>query len=172
MCHFLYNVEDPDAGSVTILFRTVMRLLGNFDHYYLHLTQKTIFWLLSHITIDQAEHFYKALVQRQSSHFMKIHYYSLLMHLVRMDELNWLSMFYERFYDNGGDFTQPKVESVCATLLQHKYRSNSDSGMSDSEIFGLLLDLGLRPNIIFYNILLQNADRIGRFRDCLARFMT
>jgi pentatricopeptide repeat protein len=158
--HYLHDVEDPDAGSVAILFRTVIGLLGNFDHYFLHLTQKTIFLLLKHISIDEAEHLYKTLVQRKHP----IHENTLLQfaHAFGQNGRTQLAVdVLRRFYDNGGDFTQPKVESVCATLLQRKYRSSSDGGMSDSDIFGFLLDLGLQPNIIFYNILLQNATDSG-----------
>jgi len=154
--HYLYEVQDPDAGSVAILFRTVIGLLASFDHYFFHLTQKTIFLLLSHISIDQAEHLYKTLVQRNHP----IHENTILqfVHAFAKNGRTQLAVDVLRsFYNNGGDFTQPKVESVCATLLQRKFRGSSDGGMSDSEIFGLLLDLGLRPNIIFYNILLQNA---------------
>lgn len=158
--HYLHNVEDPDAGSVAILFRTVIGLLDNFDHYDLHLTQKTIFLLLSHIHIDRAEHLYKTLVQWNHP----IHENTILQfaHAFAQNGRTQLAVdVLRRLYDNGGDFTQPKVESVCATLLQRKNRSSLDGATSDSEIFGLLLDLGLRPNIIFYNILLQNAVESG-----------
>jgi pentatricopeptide repeat protein len=158
--HYLHRVQDPDAGSVAILFRTVIALLDNFDHYYLHLTQKTIFLLLSHINIDQAEHLYKTLVQRNHP----IHENTLLQFahaFARKGRTQLAVDILRSFHNNGGDFTQPKVESVCAVLLERKNRSSSDGVMSDSEIFGLLLDLGLRPNIIFYNILIRNAVESG-----------
>jgi pentatricopeptide repeat protein len=160
VCYFLYKVKGPDVRSVTTIFRIVMGLLDNFDHYYLHLSQKTIFWLLSHISVDQAEHFYKVLVHR--SH--PLHENTLLQFahtFAREGRIQLAIDILQRFHNNGGDFAQPKVESVCSTILERKHRENSASVMSDSDIFGLLLDFGLRPNIIFYNILLQNAAESG-----------
>jgi pentatricopeptide repeat protein len=157
---FLYKGKNPDDKSVTALFDTVMGLLDECDHYYLHLSQRTIFYLLSHINIDQAEHFYKVLVHR--SH--PLHENTLLQfaHAFGLNGRTQLAVnVLQHFHNNGGDFAQPKVESVCSTILERKNRKNSNGVMSDSNIFGFLLDLGIRPNIILYNILVQNAAESG-----------
>ncbi|KAG0651811.1 Pentatricopeptide repeat-containing [Hyphodiscus hymeniophilus] len=58
-----------------------------------------------------------------------------------------------RLRQAGSDFNSVEVLSVCATLLQRKNRS--------SEVFELMLDCGMKPNIIIYNVLLQNSVEAG-----------
>lgn len=158
--YFLYNVGDPDIATVAILFRTVTGLLDLLGTRYLHLTQKTIFLLLLHLPIDEVEELYATLAQRNHP----IQENTLLQFIsafARKGRTQLALDALQKFHDNGGDINKPRVKSVCATLLQRKYRGASNHSMSDSDIFRELLGLGLQPNIIIYNILVQNAVEAG-----------
>lgn len=65
-----------------------------------------------------------------------------------------------RLWREGSDFNSPEISSVCVTLLQRKNRSSKVT-YSDSEIFEFMLECGMKPNIIIYNVLLQNSLDAG-----------
>jgi pentatricopeptide repeat protein len=160
ICYYLYEVDKPDPENINILFDTIMQLLNHVDKGYIHLTQKTIFWLIKHISTDQVVQLYTVLVRSGQP----IHENTLLHFIDVFARKGWTYLAIEALrglHENGADFSRPQVESVCATLLQRRHRNSSDNMLSDSEIFALMLDLGLQPNIIFYNILLQNALEAG-----------
>jgi pentatricopeptide repeat protein len=66
----------------------------------------------------------------------------------------------QRLWQDGSDFNSPEMISVCVTLLQLKNRV-SEVAYSDSEIFEFMLKCGLMPNIVVYNVLLQNSLEAG-----------
>jgi pentatricopeptide repeat protein len=160
VCYYLYRVDNPATEDIDTLFRSIVQLLDHLEGGYLHLSQKTIFWLLSHLSTEQAEQFYTILNQ----HGQPIHENTLLNLMDKFARKGRTELAVEvltKVSENGADFTKPQIESVCATLLQRRYRTSSDTMLSDSDIFATMLDLGLQPNIIFYNILLQNAIFAG-----------
>lgn len=123
------------------------------------LTQKTMFLLSKSLVVSKLGELYDDLQAKGqymhentllhfASRFAKCEYAEKAFGILRM------------LHQRATDFTSPAVESVCATLLR-KTSQQAVPFASDSEIFSQLLEMGLRPNIIFYNILLHNSAESG-----------
>ncbi len=58
------------------------------------------------------------------------------------------------------DFESTKISKLCSNIVSHTQQDKKAS-TPDSEMFQFMLDCGLRPNMVHYNILLQNALLAG-----------
>jgi pentatricopeptide repeat protein len=66
----------------------------------------------------------------------------------------------EELYKTGADFEDPENKMACYVIMAAKNRSDP-MRMPDSEIFSIMLNYGLKPDVILYNILIHNAIRYG-----------
>ena len=146
-------VENP-KNALEIL-RAFEQLLHRGPLGHIELSQKSVYLLLKNLDDVSAGILFQLLTE--VGHPLTEH---TLMHFpskVRLaggpdERIDMLT----RLWHKGSDFNSPKVLSICATILQRKDRS-AEMSHSDSEIFEFMLECGMKPNIIIYNVLLQNS---------------
>jgi pentatricopeptide repeat protein len=127
---------------------------------YFHLTQDTIHLLFRRLAPDELKQFYALLIQNRN--YLNEGMVVEMVHVfAKRGLLDMAVDALRRLYQAGIDFTVPQVERACAALLLRKFRGNSSSTMSDFDLFAIMLNLGLQPNIKFYNILLHNFLQSG-----------
>lgn len=159
VCCYLYDVKDANPRDLHMLHDSIMQLLSNHPDYA-QLTDKTMYWLFRHLDATKTAELYLELVRlRQPMHE------NTLLHLVdifaRAGNTTLACDVLRHLKSTGADFSKSQVLSVCTTLLQRRYRGKSNSISADSELFALMLELGLRPNIVTYNVLISNALERG-----------
>lgn len=156
--HFYFRKE-PATKKGKKCLASIRQILLRETGVAVLMSQKSIALLLRHLDSHGAKDFYRMLLKTGNPlhedtllHFVDV--------LARAGDTDVAVQVLDRLHAIGADFTQSKVESVCATLLR-KNNQDKNTTWSDSKLFAHMLDLGLRPNIILYNILLQNAIDAG-----------
>lgn len=157
--HFLHDVNIGVIFSKP-LFMAVLRLFEDAGYGYFYLTQNTIRRLLRYLDPEEIERFYVTLIRNRnpmSRDILKFVAY-ILAHRGRTD----LAVdVLQRLYDAGANFNKLRIKYTCAMLLRKKNYHDSGSEISDSDLFAFMLSLGLQPDILFYNILIQNSLEAG-----------
>jgi pentatricopeptide repeat protein len=159
--YLMGNKKIVPPQNVTALLEVARHFLGPGGGN-ISLTQRSIYLLVSRLRGSQVTDLFHLL----RDHSARIHENTMLQFvhiLARSGETETAMEALRILHAEGSNFKSPKIESVCATLLQKKFRT-PDAKLSDSDVFATLLNLGLQPNIIFYNVLLQNALASGDSR--------
>lgn len=158
---FLAKEDKRRPKNVESILAILIRFLDHVERDYFHLNDRTIRNLLPFLNGEQLSRLFDKLVQcnhplhpHTAAHFITA-FAETKQTRMAIDCMRWLRG------KTWVDFSSPIFEAVCSTLLQHKNRTSSADAPSDAEIFSLMLDCGLRPNIITYNILLRNAIESG-----------
>lgn len=141
------------------LQKTVIRWL-NLE-YGVRVLQKTIWTLVTNLEDDQVRLFYDDL-RRLQHHFYPntlIHFASRFAKSSGSENID-LSFDILKGLHGRMDFDHPAVMSLCTTII-HRSHQAKDAKSTVAEKFQIMLDLGIKVNIIIYNILIQNAIRSG-----------
>lgn len=159
LCHFyLAGGKQPDPLKID----TLLRIICNFAEvtvpipgHDFTLNQHAVFWLLTHCDDHQVEILFETL-RRQN---MKIHMNTLLHFLERFINMGRISLPLEILRSlviSGCDVSTSNVQSGCVHLLrgsfpvQHRYNIQSS-------ILTQMLEIGIRPKIHMYNVIILNA---------------
>lgn len=167
--HYLLRTEEPSHmddiehdKKTTIahdLQKTVIRWL-NLE-YGVRVLQKTIWTLVTKLEDDQVRVFYDDL-RRLHHHFYPntlIHFASRFAKSSHSDT-NELGFSILKELRGRINFDHPAVMSLCTTIL-HRSHQAVDTKSTVAEKFQVMLDLGMKVNIVIYNVLIQNAIRLG-----------
>jgi pentatricopeptide repeat protein len=151
------TIQNPkNALEIFSTFERMLRL-GPRGHF--HLSQNSVYLLLKHLTDIHIGALFQLLTE-----FNHPLHKNTLMHfpseLQKSRGADERMEILRKLWQEGSDFNSPEVLSVCTTLLQRKKQS-SGTTYSDSEIFEFMLECGMKPNIVIYNVLLQNSLEAG-----------
>ncbi|KAH6674469.1 hypothetical protein B0J14DRAFT_41282 [Halenospora varia] len=157
--HFLDGRKDPDPTLGDILHKSIIKMLMLGPSDYVYLPQDSLWLLLKHC--QRPDLLYRSLTEINSpmSADTLMHFASRIAKsgpLYQDDAFEIL----RRIGDLGADFKTPQMESVCATILMN---SHKNSRRDFSEKLAYMLQCGLQPNIIHYNILLLKTLRSGDY---------
>lgn len=161
--HNLKSMGPQRTKEVTFdeLKDAIMKTLHH--HRKVHLDQSSIYALLNNMADDHVEGFYRELTQ--------------LDHKLRGDTLLHFASRIAKASISGAEisldilkrpeldtvnFDGPKVMSLCTTILSQSSKA-ADAHMTVATRLQELLSLGLKFNVIIYNVLVFNAVRIGDF---------
>lgn len=148
---------DPRTGLIWV--SRIDDIISEKGNGPLQLTQKTIYKLMSNMDTNALEAFYADLAARN----VTFHENTLLQFASRFTKSGSIEIavsIMRHLHAIGTDFTKPVVVKACASLLDHRWRV-AEATISDSELFALLLEFGLIPDIFIYNILIHNALKAG-----------
>ncbi|KAI9738525.1 MAG: hypothetical protein M1818_005422 [Claussenomyces sp. TS43310] len=157
--YYFHHPKEIAEEELAAILGMVCQILHQSPVPKVHMSQKSIALLLRYLDKFQAEELFSTLMDCGNP----LHENTLL-HFIdvwaKSGHTNMAVKALTELHAIGADFTMPKLESICATLLR-KNHHNQELALPDSELFAYMLNLGLRPNIIFYNIILQNALSSG-----------
>ncbi|KFY06787.1 hypothetical protein V492_07742 [Pseudogymnoascus sp. VKM F-4246] len=156
--HHLYRQSHSPIPSedFAVLFRTINDLLTKFTKREICLSSYAIYHICKHTNRLQAETLLETLSQRfqKLSPNLRLHFVDYLARRGATDSA--VTVLGSMHRDGVVDFTKPRVASICATLLRCS-QQNPEAVHSESHIYSLLLEWGIRPSIVFYTILAHNA---------------
>ncbi|KFY81672.1 hypothetical protein V500_11209 [Pseudogymnoascus sp. VKM F-4518 (FW-2643)] len=139
-----------------VLFEAINDLLTRFMKKDISISSYAIYHICKHANRLQTEALYKTLSQRHQkvTPNLRLHFVDCLARRGATDSaVTALGLMHR---DGVVDFAEPRVSSVCATLLRCS-QQNPKAVHSESHIYSLLLEWGIRPSIIFYTTLAHNA---------------
>jgi pentatricopeptide repeat protein len=153
--HFLGRPGPHSTNFVRRLCNYIFRLLRIGPKEYFHISQHAIFLLLS----KADSYCIKKLYETLSDLHHPLHQNTLMNFASRLAERRETDTAFEilrklKSYDC--DFNSPKMLSLCSSVLDRSNRGPTTSH-SESDIFEYMLECGMQPNLITYNILIQNS---------------
>ena len=157
--HYLRNKEPPQPGDILKLYDVVLYMLQNGPPGHLRLKQSSVYLLVTNLEQAQVKTLYGVLDEVDHP----LHQNTLMQFAYRLSNSGETDLAFKvlkRIGYEGGDFKSPKMSSLCANLLKRTGRVSSTS-ISDSQMFEFMLGCGMKPNLIIYNILLQNSFESG-----------
>lgn len=162
IAHFIAGAKAPSTRFVRKLCNYVFRLLRIGPKDYLHISQHAIFLLLSNAEI----YYVKRLYQLMSDLNHPLHPNTLMnfaSRLAKSGETDVALQILHKLKSLNSDFNSPKMLSLCSTILDRSNRGPNGTH-SESDIFEYMLECGMTPNLITYNVLLQNSLQVGNHR--------
>ena len=153
--YYLGNRTVSNSKNAREIFTIFQRMLHYGPRSDIQLSQKSIYLLLKNLDSVSVWTLFQLLMElgHPLTRQTLMHFPSNLKFSNGLDERIDIL---QGLWQVGSDFNSPEVLSVCATVLRRKDRS-SEVGHSDSEVFEFMLKCGMKPNIIIYNVLLQNS---------------
>lgn len=159
LCNFyLAREKPPDPLKIDTLHRVICNFAEAtvpIPGHDFTLDQHAVFMLLTHCDDHQAETLFETL-RRQS---MKIHFNTLLHFLKRFIGMGKISLPLEILRSlviSGFDVSTSKVQSGCVNLLRGSFPVE-DRYNIQSSILTRMLEIGIRPGIRMYNVIILNA---------------
>lgn len=142
--------------NFAVLFEAINDLLTGFISSKIRISNYALYHICKHADRYQAETLLGTLSRRgqEVSPNLRLHFVDFLARRGATDSAVTLLTSMHR--DGVVDFTEPRVTSICATLLRCS-QQNPEAIYSESHIYSLFLGWGIRPSIIFYTILAHNA---------------
>lgn len=153
------NPRPPAANLVRRIHNSVFGLLRIGPKDYLHISQHSIFLLLSQAEPFMLKRLYK--IMTDLSH--PLHQNTLMnfaTRLAKLGETETALEILQTLKNHGVDFNTSKMLSLCSTVLDRSVRG-PDATYLDSDIFEHMLEWGMQPNIITYNVLIKNSVESG-----------
>ena len=157
--HYLRNRENSMTGMAQTLWIEIDALLHNGPPDHVHLSQSSLYLLISHLDLPHIRSLYKSLDELHHP----LHLNTLIhlgSRLAKLGDKGFALEILKRINQFDFDFNTPKMLSLCTSILNREDRV-LQAGNSDSEVFGFLLQCGIKPNIIIYNVLLSNSLKAG-----------
>ncbi|OBT69711.1 hypothetical protein VE03_00876 [Pseudogymnoascus sp. 23342-1-I1] len=154
--HLCRQSHSPiSSEDFAVLFGAIDDLLTRFTTSKIRISGYAIYHICKHANRLQAETLLETLSQRcqEVSSNLRLHFVDFLARRGATDSAVTLLGSMHR---DGVDFTEPRVASICATLLRCS-QQNPKAVHSEAHIYSLLLEWGIRPSIVFYTILAHNA---------------
>ncbi|KFY70059.1 hypothetical protein V499_09488 [Pseudogymnoascus sp. VKM F-103] len=144
------------SKNFAVLFEAINNLLTKFIPSKVRISSYAIYHICKHADRLQAETLLETLSRRgqEVNPNLRLHFVDFLARRGATDSA--VTLLGSMHRDKVVDFTEPRVTSICATLLRCS-QQNPDAIHSESHIYSLLLEWGIRPSIIFYTILAHNA---------------
>ena len=156
------DIEGVNDVTLKDIYAVVFELLHSQSLSPIRLTQRSIYMMLSYLTDAQLVTFYKGLtdINQYLSFQTLMHFGS---RLAKQDEsgIEVAVDILKTFKQRGFDFDQPSVMSLCTSIL-HGFHQLTDSNVVGSK-FQELLGIGMKVNVITYNVLLHSATEHGDF---------
>jgi pentatricopeptide repeat protein len=160
--YFLDGPTPPSRSLVRNMLNSIFGLLRIGPEDYLHISQSSAHLLLSHAAHADPYHLKKLYkIMAEINH--PLHGNTLMQfayHLAKAKETDTALEILQKLKNYGSDFNTPRMLSLCSTVLDRSFRG-PDTSLSDSEIFEYMLEWGMQPNIITYNVLVKNSVDIG-----------
>ncbi|KAH0558912.1 hypothetical protein GP486_004461 [Trichoglossum hirsutum] len=153
-CSYLLDVKHPEQRFLRELYDTVLLLLKSRPQT-LPIRQRTIYLLLRHIGIEEATKLQDVLLD----HSVPMTHHTFL-HFIKKFATNrqlgrvWTLLDY--LAESGIDLSAKPVMSMWSTLLRCS-KAEHDSGRVHSALLQRMTDCGVRPNVINYSIIIENA---------------
>ena len=158
--HFLANVEYPSRRRVKNIQDLVCQLARDCtEETPFRNRNNMVYWILKHSTNEQTRQVFDALNHGSIS----LHGYTWLHFLTRLvDQGNIAASLQclDRVVASGLDLQNPAVMSCCVRLLRAR-TSTKAWYQVQSDILTRLLELGVRPNLPMWNVMLYNAIKAG-----------
>jgi pentatricopeptide repeat protein len=144
------------SKNFAVLFEAINGLLTKFIPSKVRISSYAIYHICKHADRLQAETLLETLSRRgqEMNPNLRLHFVDFLARRGATDSA--VTLLGSMHRDKVVDFTEPRVASICATLLRCS-QQNPEAVHSESHIYSLLLEWGIRPSIIFYTILAHNA---------------
>lgn len=159
--HYFRHPGDPTDVDSAMIFETIFQLIRSGPPDHVCLSQSSIRLLLGNLDVDQLKVFYNGL--DDLGHNI---YTETLMHFAsqcaKLRETDLAVEILKRLKEAGHDFSTPEMSSVCTSILQFDHRS-PESAYLESEIFEIMLNCGLPPNVTHYNVLIHNSIQKGDY---------
>ncbi|KFY87904.1 hypothetical protein V498_06975 [Pseudogymnoascus sp. VKM F-4517 (FW-2822)] len=156
--HHLYRQSHSPISSENfdVLFGAINDLLTRFTTSKVRVSGYALYHICKHANRLQAETLLETISQRcqEVSPNLRLHFVDFLARRGATDSA--VTLLGSMHRDGVVDFTEPRVASICATLLRCS-QQNPEAVHSEAHIYSLLLEWGIRPSIIFYTILAHNA---------------
>ncbi len=167
LCAFyLEKKESPDPLKVD----TLLRLICNFAEATpiipgrnLPIPQNAVFLILQHCDDHQVGLLFQTL-RRQN---ISIHENTLLQFLKRFIDMGEISLSLEilrNLVSSGIDVTSVKVQSACVKFLRGPIRGE-DRYSIQSSILTEMLEIGIRPGVIMYSVIILNAVEAADYQN-------
>jgi pentatricopeptide repeat protein len=160
--YFLGGTISPSRTLVRNMLNSIFGLLRIGPEDYLHISQRSAYLLLSHAAHADPYHLKKLYkIMAEINH--PLHENTLMQfayHLAKAKETDTALEIIRKLKNYGSDFNTPQMLSLCSTVLDRSFRG-PDTSLSDSDIFEYMLEWGMQPNIITYNVLVKNSVDIG-----------
>ena len=153
--YYLGDQKAKNPKNALQIFEVLNQMIRRGPRLHFLLRQSTLYLLINHLDDDVVRRLFQLLTEYDhplSSHTL-MQFASKLRLSGGADERMELL---RRLWRQKSDFNSPQMIGVCVSLLQLKGRV-SEIAYSDSEIFEFMLKCGLLPNIVIYNVLLQNS---------------
>lgn len=160
--HFLGGTTSPSKALVRNILNAVYGLLRTGPQDYLHISQNSTYLLISHAA-DTDLYYLKKLYAMMTDLNHPMHANTLMQfadHLAKAGETDMALEILQKLKSYGSDFNTPQMLSLCSTVLNRSFR-RPDATHSESAIFEQMLEWGMQPNIITYNILIKNSVDAG-----------
>ena len=159
-CYFLADAKDPSRIRVNSIQNLLCRLArASTAGSPFRINDTTVFWVLKHCTNDQAYQVFEALNQGS----VALHGHTWLHLLSRyVDQGNIAASLQclDRVVASGLDLQSAAVMNCCVHLLR-VHTATREWYQVQSNILTRLLELGVRPNLPMWNVMLYNAIKAG-----------
>ena len=160
--YFLGGTKSPSKALVRNIFNAVYGLLRTGPQDHLHISQNSTYLLISRAADADLYHL-KKLYALMADLNHPMHANTLMQfadHLAKAGETDIALEILQKLKTYGSDFNTPQMLSLCSTVLNRSFR-RPDATHSESAIFEHMLEWGMQPNIITYNILIKNSVDAG-----------
>ncbi|KAI9712564.1 MAG: hypothetical protein M1812_006873 [Candelaria pacifica] len=156
--YLLQESEGKDSEAVDNLHRVLRLVVHRRSGLAICITQKTFFLLLKYSTKEQALALFNEFAPRGVLH----HYTSfrLASTLATTGEHNLAFRIIQTLFSSGFSLSDSSIRSVCLQIL-HSSAANGRGYAQSSDLLFQMLQMGLRPNLELYNVILLNAFEGG-----------
>ncbi|TAQ90168.1 hypothetical protein B7494_g1472 [Chlorociboria aeruginascens] len=153
---YLHNERPRYQSAAKYIFFTFKSLLRQHPGEKIILSQISIQLLISNLEPRHVYQLYNVLkMQGQTLNGYNLRQFAHAFLAFRWDSTAFAIL--KRIRAKGYDLNTSSISAICMTLLE---RRPLDKNVS-CEIYGLLFDSGMRPNLAFYNILIKNFIAVG-----------
>ena len=159
LSHYVRDRLSYSQIFILYLANKIFSLMQNGPEGHIHLSQHSAYLLLSRLTDWKLKKLYEKLANIGHP----LHENTLMQFATRFAKSGHTNIAFKILQTLKVlrcDFNTPKMLSLCTTLLQRRYLG-PDTTCSENDMFEFMLECGMSPNLITYNVLLQNSLEAG-----------
>ncbi|KAI9811614.1 MAG: hypothetical protein M1827_005363 [Pycnora praestabilis] len=162
--YYLQDSESPDLQAIENLHHIVPLILrSRGSSLNIHVSQKTIYLLIKHSRKEQTRNLFTTLILRN----IPLHENTLLHFAVafaRDEDFQRSVDIMKSMLTLNADLSSPKFLSVCSTVIRLA-AAEGDQYTRSSEILTEFLEVGLRPNLRLFNVVMLMALKAGDWQN-------
>ena len=162
--HFLFKVSDPSPMAVDAIWHLTCKFIDgaadqeeNFD-----VNPHLVYAVLRHVDDSRVLSFYRLLGRNK----VFLHADTMLHFLNRFIDMGRISISMEVLGSIAGsnfNLVCDQVQAACVKLLRARFGTQEEDYTLRSNILKQILEMGVRPQRLMYNIILLNAGQGGDF---------